>query len=165
MKKCSQKGCTRQEKVEDQLFPYFDKIAPKNERVLKWLEKALKEIEKTEDNFGFYEVKGSICYVSAQSERHPVKKAKLFKEAAAYYKKDRLFSNYHDAFGWANLWEIHNPTIGLDTSIILLKKSQNHFKKADDPRGFHQSSGFLFLLKAIKEGIVQKKDHVYYWED
>lgn len=33
----------RQEKVEEQLFPYFDKVAPKNERVLKWLEKALKE--------------------------------------------------------------------------------------------------------------------------
>jgi len=33
----------RQEKVEEQLFPYFDKVAPKNEGVLKWLEKALKE--------------------------------------------------------------------------------------------------------------------------
>ena len=42
-KKCSQHGCVRQERVEEQLFPYFDTIAPKNSRILQWLEKALKE--------------------------------------------------------------------------------------------------------------------------
>ncbi len=41
-------GCLRQEAVEDQLFPYFDKVAPKNERVLQWLEKALKESHEGE---------------------------------------------------------------------------------------------------------------------
>ncbi len=42
-KKCSQRTYLRQEKVEDQLFPLFDNVAPKNERVLKILEKALRE--------------------------------------------------------------------------------------------------------------------------
>jgi len=42
-KNCSQKTWLRQEKVEEQLFPHFDKVAPKNERIIKWLEKALKE--------------------------------------------------------------------------------------------------------------------------
>ena len=41
-------GCVRQEEVEKQLFPYFDKIAPKNERILKILEKALKEDQAEE---------------------------------------------------------------------------------------------------------------------
>ena len=40
---CSQRGTTRQDSLEEQLFPLFDKVAPKNERVLGWLEQALKE--------------------------------------------------------------------------------------------------------------------------
>ena len=40
---CSQKKYIRQEKVEEQLFPHFDKVAPKSQRILKILEKALKE--------------------------------------------------------------------------------------------------------------------------
>ena len=47
-KACSQKGFTRQNLVEDQLFSYFEKVAPKNDRVLKWLEKALKEDQSEE---------------------------------------------------------------------------------------------------------------------
>lgn len=43
---CGQKAYTRQEKVEEQLFPYFDKVAPKSDRVLNWLERALKESHK-----------------------------------------------------------------------------------------------------------------------
>ena len=42
-RKCSQKTYVRQDKVEEQLFPYFDRVAPKNERIIQWLEKALKE--------------------------------------------------------------------------------------------------------------------------
>lgn len=42
-KNCSQKTWVKQNGVEEQLFPYFDKVAPKNERIIKWLEKALKE--------------------------------------------------------------------------------------------------------------------------
>lgn len=42
-KKCDQKKWWRQENVEKALFPLFDKVAPKSERVLKILEKALKE--------------------------------------------------------------------------------------------------------------------------
>ncbi len=42
-RKCSQKSYLRQEEVEKQLFPYFDKIAPKNDRILQWLDEALKE--------------------------------------------------------------------------------------------------------------------------
>ena len=33
---------------EEQLFPYFDNVAPKSERVVQWLEKALKESHKDE---------------------------------------------------------------------------------------------------------------------
>lgn len=50
-KKCSQKGYLRQENVEDQLFPYFDKVAPKNERIIQWLEEALKESHSDEIKF------------------------------------------------------------------------------------------------------------------
>jgi DNA invertase Pin-like site-specific DNA recombinase len=42
-KGCSQKGTTRQEKVEDQLIPLLNEAAPKSKRALQWLEKALKE--------------------------------------------------------------------------------------------------------------------------
>lgn len=42
-KNCSQKVWWRQEKVEDKLFPMFDKIAPKTPKVLEILERALKE--------------------------------------------------------------------------------------------------------------------------
>lgn len=44
-------GCLRQEKAEEQLFPYFDGVAPKSERVLKWLEDALKESHADEINY------------------------------------------------------------------------------------------------------------------
>ncbi len=50
-KKCSQKTYIRQEQVENQLFPFFDKIAPKNERVLDWLIKAMKESHKEEIDY------------------------------------------------------------------------------------------------------------------
>jgi len=140
--------------IKYRLLAHFQ---PTYESRLSLLNKALKEIEKTDDNFGLNEVKGSICYVSAQTEQDKTKKAILFKKAAEYYKKDRLFNNYHDAIGLANLWEVHNQSIGLDKSITLVKKARNHFKKAENPRGFHNSSGQLFLLKAIKEGIVQTK--------
>ena len=42
-KTCSQKVWLRQEKVEEILFPLFDNLAPKTNKVLKVLEKALKE--------------------------------------------------------------------------------------------------------------------------
>jgi len=42
-RECSQRKYIRQTSVEEQLFPHFDKVAPKSERVLKWLEGALKE--------------------------------------------------------------------------------------------------------------------------
>ncbi len=45
---CSQKKWVRQEKVEEQLLPLFDKVTPKNPRVLEWLEKALKESHNVE---------------------------------------------------------------------------------------------------------------------
>ncbi len=48
---CSKKLYIRQEKVEEQLFPYFDKVAPKNERVLRLLERALKESHADQINY------------------------------------------------------------------------------------------------------------------
>jgi len=50
-KNCNQKTYIRQEKVEEQLFPYFDKLAPKNERIMQWLEKALKESHAEEVDY------------------------------------------------------------------------------------------------------------------
>ncbi|MBI2123808.1 MAG: recombinase family protein [Candidatus Wildermuthbacteria bacterium] len=50
-KNCSQKTWLRQERVEEQLFPYFDKVAPKNTRIMQWLEKALKESHADEINY------------------------------------------------------------------------------------------------------------------
>ncbi len=50
-KGCPRKGTIRQEKVEEQLFPFFDGVAPKNERVLRLLEKALKESHAEEINY------------------------------------------------------------------------------------------------------------------
>ena len=52
-KECSirKRGCIRQEEVEKQLFPYFDKVAPKNIKVLKWLEGALKENHANEIDY------------------------------------------------------------------------------------------------------------------
>ncbi|TSC67412.1 MAG: Uncharacterized protein G01um101466_713 [Parcubacteria group bacterium Gr01-1014_66] len=40
---CTKKRYIRQEQAEEQLFPYFDKVAPMNRRILQWIEKALKE--------------------------------------------------------------------------------------------------------------------------
>lgn len=40
---CKQKKYIRQESVEEQLFPHFDKVAPRSDSVIRWLEKALKE--------------------------------------------------------------------------------------------------------------------------
>jgi DNA invertase Pin-like site-specific DNA recombinase len=47
-KKCSQKGCVRQEKVEEQIIPYFEKLTIKNERLAEWIKKALKESHRDE---------------------------------------------------------------------------------------------------------------------
>ncbi len=47
-KECSQRLWLRQEKVEEILFPLFDNVAPRTDKVLKILEKALKESHKDE---------------------------------------------------------------------------------------------------------------------
>lgn len=47
-KPCTQKKWFRQEKIEEKLFPLLVKVAPRNERVLKLLEKALKEDHEEE---------------------------------------------------------------------------------------------------------------------
>jgi hypothetical protein len=133
--------------IRHRLLAYYQ---PTYKARIELLEKALKEFEQTEDHFGINEVRGSICYVSAQSEQDPAKKVALFKDAAEYYRKDKLLKNYHDAIGWANLWESHKQPINLNKSITFIKNAQKHFKKADNPRDFHNSSGFLFLLKVIK---------------
>lgn len=64
-KNCTKKLYIRQEKVEEQLFPYFDKVAPTNERVLKVLEKALKESHT--DEIKYYQVQRDG--LNAQFER------------------------------------------------------------------------------------------------
>ncbi len=50
-KDCKQKGSIRQDRLEEKLFPLFDKIEPKNARVLEVLELALKESHKDEIEF------------------------------------------------------------------------------------------------------------------
>ena len=73
-KNCSQKTWVRQEKVEEQLFPYFDKIAPKNERILQWLGKALKESHA-----------GEIEYYEAQRKKLTAQFEKIQKRLEAIY--------------------------------------------------------------------------------
>lgn len=50
-KNCSQQKWVKQNEVEEQLFPYFDRIAPKDGRIIKWLESALKESHKNEIDY------------------------------------------------------------------------------------------------------------------
>lgn len=50
-KNCSQKVWWREEKVEEALFPLFDKVAPKTDKVLKIIEKALKESHSDEIDY------------------------------------------------------------------------------------------------------------------
>ncbi len=47
---CSQRehGCIRQERVEELLLPYMDKVAPANDDILAWLTKAMKEDQQGE---------------------------------------------------------------------------------------------------------------------
>ncbi len=45
---CSQNKYTRQEKIEEQLLPYFEQITIKNERLADWVKKALKESHQDE---------------------------------------------------------------------------------------------------------------------
>ena len=47
-RKCNKKTWWRQEKVEESLFPLFDDVAPKTNKVLKVLKKALKESHSNE---------------------------------------------------------------------------------------------------------------------
>ena len=48
---CSQKAYWRQEKVEEKLFPLFDKIAPKDPELLQILRKALNESKKWDSEY------------------------------------------------------------------------------------------------------------------
>jgi hypothetical protein len=137
------------------LLAYFQ---PTYKSTRSFLDKAIKEFEKADDKFGLNEAKGSICYTSALVEKNIAEKVILFKKASEYYRRYKLFSKYHDAIGWSNLWEMHNPSLNLEEGITLARKAQNHFKKGNVPGGFHHSSGYLFLIKSIKEGIVQGKD-------
>jgi site-specific DNA recombinase len=50
-KKCSQTIWVKQPDVEQQLFPLFDKVAPKDPVILEWLEKALKESHASEIDY------------------------------------------------------------------------------------------------------------------
>lgn len=45
---CSERGFVRQEAIEEELLPNFDKIALKSERLVEWIKKALKEHHKGE---------------------------------------------------------------------------------------------------------------------
>ena len=47
-KNCSQKASIRQDRLEEELFPFFDGVAPKSKKVLDWLERALKESHSEE---------------------------------------------------------------------------------------------------------------------
>lgn len=50
-KNCSQKISIKQNKVEEQIFPYFDGVEPKDKKILDWLENALKEGHSNEINY------------------------------------------------------------------------------------------------------------------
>lgn len=48
---CTQAKWWKQEDVEDKLFPFFDKVAPKSEKVMSVLQKALKESHSNEIDY------------------------------------------------------------------------------------------------------------------
>ncbi|NLB35032.1 MAG: recombinase family protein, partial [Elusimicrobia bacterium] len=50
-KECSQTEWVKQPEVENQLFPLFEGVAPKNKKVLEWLIKAMKESHKDEIDY------------------------------------------------------------------------------------------------------------------
>lgn len=68
-KKCSQKKWVRQQEVESQLFPLFDKVAPKNTRVLQWIEKAIKESHEEEINYNTTQREGFNRIIRVADQR------------------------------------------------------------------------------------------------
>ncbi len=48
---CLQKGCIREEAIEDGLFDSLEKIKPMNTQVLNWIKKALKEAHKDKKDY------------------------------------------------------------------------------------------------------------------
>ena len=75
---CSQKKYVRQELVEKQLYPYFDKVAPIHRDVLGILEKALKESQSDEIEYNENK-RGTLTRIIATADQ---------RMAAAY--RDRL---------------------------------------------------------------------------
>ncbi|MFA5368934.1 MAG: recombinase family protein [Candidatus Paceibacterota bacterium] len=65
---CTQKTYIRQEKVEEQLFPYFDNVAPKNERIMQWIEKALKESHANEIDYNTNQ-RNELVQIVASADR------------------------------------------------------------------------------------------------
>ncbi|KKU25947.1 MAG: Resolvase, partial [Candidatus Magasanikbacteria bacterium GW2011_GWA2_46_17] len=86
---CNQKKWVRQEKVEEQLFPLFDRVAPKNKRVLQWLKEALKEVHTTESTVHTErreEIARSIALADKRMERLYVDKLDGVVDNALYQK-------------------------------------------------------------------------------
>jgi DNA invertase Pin-like site-specific DNA recombinase len=73
-RKCSQKTYLRQDRLEEQLLPLFDRAAPKNSRVLHWLERALKEAHQDK-----------ITYHSTQRDSHTKLIAQLDRRLETLY--------------------------------------------------------------------------------
>lgn len=86
---CGQKKWVRQDQVEKELFPLFDRLVPKDERVLRWLEEALKEDhaeESTANTNKREEITRSIAIVEKRRAGAYLDKLDGVVDAALYQK-------------------------------------------------------------------------------
>ena len=148
-------------KLKSIKYRFLINYQPTLEQKLVLLHKQLNEIQLTDDKFGINDCKASIAFINGKIEKNPRGKKKYFNESSELFKKCKNFSGYHVAKGWEFMWTIHNPSLTLDRSIELIKKSISHFKKGDDLIGFNSASGQFHMLKSIKEGLIKRNDKKY----
>lgn len=127
-KNCTKKFYIRQEAVEKQLFPYFDKVAPKNERVLRVLEKALKESHADEIN-----------YYQAKRQALDVQHARIQKRLEAIY-EDKI-----DGKITADFYERKFKEYSEEKESIL-----NQLSKLSDTNAQYYEAGFAIHELALK---------------
>jgi site-specific DNA recombinase len=99
-KPCTQKDWWRQEKVEGLLFPLFDKVAPKNERILKIIEKAIKETHVGEIDYNTTTFKALTREIETTQKRlEAIYEDKIDKKISAefYEKKFKEYTKAKEA--------------------------------------------------------------------
>ena len=128
---CSQKKYIRQEKVEKQLFPYFDKVAPIHREVLDVLEQALEESQSDEIEYN-------------ESKRDTLNRIVIAADK-------RMEAAYRDKLDGAVPLEICQKAI--DDSIKEKEDALEALKKLHDDRAAYYEAGLAvheLALQAFK---------------